>query len=35
MGLVGRTWQPPGLRFVLVPSGVFYILLVPLSNLFA
>jgi hypothetical protein len=34
VGPVGPTWQPLGLRFVPVPSSVFYVLLVPLSDPF-
>jgi hypothetical protein len=30
----GPTWQPSSLRFVPMPSGVFYVLLVPLSDPF-
>jgi hypothetical protein len=32
--LVGPTWQPPSSRFDLVSSGVFHVLLVPLSDPF-
>jgi hypothetical protein len=35
VGPAGPTWQPPSSRFVLVSSGVFHVLLVPLSDLFA
>jgi hypothetical protein len=35
VGSTGPTWQPPSSRFVLVSSGVFHVLLVPLSNPFA
>jgi hypothetical protein len=35
MGPASPTWQPPSSHFVLVSSGVFHVLLVPLSDLFA
>jgi hypothetical protein len=35
VGPTGPTSRPPGSRFILVSSGVFHVLLVPLSDPFA